>query len=60
MLEGVAGNAMEIVAELDTKGAPLVELNVLRSPNQEEYTRIAFFRDRGYRERFDQGRRTAH
>lgn len=48
VLGKIAGNAMEIVAEIDTKGSPMVELNVLRSPGKEEYTRIAFFRDRGY------------
>ncbi len=31
VLEGVRGNAMELVAEIDPKGAPMVELNVLRS-----------------------------
>ena len=56
VLQGIQGNAMEIVAELDSKGAPLVEMNVLRSPNKEEFTRIAFFRDRGYRERSEKGR----
>lgn len=30
VLEGIRGNAMEIVAELDPRGAPLVEMNVLR------------------------------
>lgn len=48
VLGDIAGNAMEIVAEIDTKGSPMVELNVLRSPEREEFTRIAFFRDRGY------------
>ena len=27
----------------------MVELNVLRSPDREEFTRIAFFKDRGFR-----------
>ena len=27
----------------------MVELNVLRSPGKEEFTRIAFYRERGYR-----------
>lgn len=48
VLEGVGGNAVEIAAEIDTGDAPLVELNVLRSPGKEEYTRIAFYRERGY------------
>jgi beta-fructofuranosidase len=49
VLDGVSGNAMEIVAEIDTQEAPMVEMNVLRSPNREELTRVAFFRGRGYR-----------
>lgn len=48
VLENVHGNAVEIVAEIDPKGAPLVELNVLRAPGKEEYTRIAFYRERGF------------
>jgi len=51
VLENVRGNAMEIAAEIETKGAPMIELNVLRSPKKEEYTRIAFFRDRGHNNR---------
>ncbi len=49
VLDGVQGNAMELAVELDPGAAPLVELNVLRSPNREEYTRIAFFKHRGNR-----------
>ncbi|MHC4283327.1 MAG: GH32 C-terminal domain-containing protein [Planctomycetota bacterium] len=49
VLENIRGNAMEIVAEIDDKRAPMFEMNVLRSPSREEYTRIAFFRGRGYR-----------
>ena len=49
VLEGVSGNAMELIVEIDANNAPMVELNVLRSPNREEYTRIAFFEDRGFR-----------
>jgi len=55
VLEAVQGNAMEIVAEIDPAGAPMVELDVLRSPNREEFTRIAFYKGRGYRRR-DRGR----
>ena len=51
VLRGVRGNTMEIIAEIDPKGAPMIELNVLRSPNREEVTRIMFFKDRGYRHR---------
>ena len=51
VLQKIKGNAMEIVAEIDPTGAPMVEMNVLRSPKKEEFTRIAFFKDRGYRGR---------
>ena len=49
VLENIRGNAMEIIAEIDSGSAPMVEMNVLRSPDKEEFTRIAFFRSRGYR-----------
>ena len=49
VLENIRGNAMEIIAEIDSGSAPMVEMNVLRSPDREEFTRIAFFRGRGYR-----------
>jgi len=51
VLPNIRGNAMEIVAEIDPKKAPMVEMTVLRSPNKEEATRIMFFKDRGYRHR---------
>jgi len=51
VLEDVRGSSMEIAAEIDTAGSPMVELNVLRSPQREEFTRIAFFRERGYHNR---------
>ena len=49
VLDAVQGNAMELALELDPADAPLVELNVLRSPGRQEYTRIAFFKHRGNR-----------
>jgi beta-fructofuranosidase len=51
VLDGVQGNALEIAAEIDPKGAPMVEINVLRSPGKEEFTRIALYKNRGYRGR---------
>jgi len=55
VLKNINGNAMEIIAEIDSKDImtvngmlpSIVEMNVLRSPNKEEYTRITFFRGRG-------------
>ena len=37
VLEGIEGSAMELVLELDPGDAPMVELDVLRSPGKEEY-----------------------
>lgn len=51
VLDKVQGSAMEILAEIETGGASMLEMNVLRSPEKEEFTRIAFFRNRGYRDR---------
>ena len=48
VLDTVAGNALEIVAEIDPRESPMVELDLLRSPGREEFTRVAFFRDRGF------------
>ena len=50
VLDNINGNAMEIIAEIDPKDAQMIEINVLRSPNKEEFTRIAFFKDRGKRQ----------
>jgi beta-fructofuranosidase len=49
VLPGVSGNAIEIAAEFQPSAASVLELNVLRSPNREEVTRIQFYRNRGYR-----------
>lgn len=48
VVENVEGNAMEIIAEIDAASASMIELNVLRSHNKEEFTRIAFYPKRGY------------
>jgi len=56
VLDGVAGKSMEILAEIDHRGAPMIEMNVLRSPNREEVTRIALYDQGGYRRR-GRGRR---
>jgi beta-fructofuranosidase len=51
VLEAIQGNAMELAIEIDPKNAPMIEVDVLRSPNKEEFTRIAFFKNRGFRYR---------
>jgi beta-fructofuranosidase len=48
VLKNISGNAMEIIADIDPKDAPMIEFNVLRSPNKEEYTRISILPYRGY------------
>ncbi len=48
VLAGISGNAMEINLTLDPKEASAVELDVLRSPDKEEYTRVTFYHDGGY------------
>jgi len=48
LLEDINGNAMEMMAEIDPGDAHMIELNVLRSPGKEEYTRIVFLREKGY------------
>ena len=51
VIDSLRGNAMELTAEIDPREVPMVEMNVLRSPGKEEHTRIAFFRNRGFRDR---------
>lgn len=48
VLEKYSGNAMEISAEIDPKDSNLIELDVLRSPNREEYTRIIIYKEKGF------------
>ena len=48
VLETIQGNAMELSVQINPKDAPMVELNILRSPEREEFTRFAFYKDRGF------------
>jgi beta-fructofuranosidase len=43
VLEGIAGNTMELDVELDPQEARWVQLNVLRSPDAQEQTSITFY-----------------
>ncbi len=52
VLPGVHGSALEIDAEIDPETAPVVELNVLRSPGREEFTRISLLANRNLTSRF--------
>ncbi|MDD2598035.1 MAG: glycoside hydrolase family 32 protein [Kiritimatiellae bacterium] len=49
VLSTINGNTMELNLELDSKSAQMLELKVLRSPDNEEFTRIVYQRERGYR-----------
>ena len=49
ILNEVNGNAIEIVAEINPLNSQMFEINVLRSENKEEFTKIAFFKNRGTR-----------
>ena len=57
VLDGVSGNAMELLAEIDPQGSSVIEMNVLRSSGQEEFTRIAFYKNRGFHVQRDGSRR---
>ncbi len=48
VLPDVNGDSLEIALQLEPDRASSFELNVLRSPDSEETTRIIFFRKRGY------------
>jgi beta-fructofuranosidase len=48
VLKKIKGNVMELAMEIEHNGAPMIEVNVLRSPKREEYTRIALYPARGY------------
>ncbi|MEM7369393.1 MAG: glycoside hydrolase family 32 protein [Bacteroidota bacterium] len=50
LLEKIQGNAMEIKTVIEVGKAQHVEVNVLRSPNKEEYTKISFWGNRGIRD----------
>ena len=51
VLDDIRGNAIELQITLDPKHASLFEVDVLRSANREECTRICFFNKRGYKYR---------
>ncbi|WP_460672501.1 glycoside hydrolase family 32 protein [Larkinella ripae] len=51
VLPTVSGNALEMHALIDPKNSPTIELNVLRSPGKEEYTRILFYKNGGFWDR---------
>lgn len=48
VLKGINGKSMEINAVIDPGKSQMIELNVLRSANKEEYTTIQIFPFKGY------------
>ena len=48
ILEQLSGDAVELNFEVDMQTATNLEIDVLRSPGKEEYTRILFYKDGGY------------
>ncbi len=48
VLDGLVAYSSEIAVEIDPLAAQVVEMCVLRSPDRAEFTRIAFYRNRGY------------
>lgn len=51
VLEEIRGKSLEIEMEF-APGTPSIELDVLRSPDRKEFTRIIFFRNGGMPDRF--------
>ncbi len=51
VLDKINGDAMELNLDLDLKNSSTIELNVLRSPDKQEYTRIIFYKGGGYPDR---------
>ena len=49
VLEEIQGDTLEIMAEIETNDSPMVDLTVFRSLDKEEFTRISFYRNRGFR-----------
>jgi len=51
VFDNIKGNAIEMIVEIDPKDAQNIELNVLRSPDRKEYTRITLYNKTGYTKR---------
>jgi hypothetical protein len=49
VLENIRGNAMELIAHINPTNSKMIELEVLRSPKEEEHTRVLFHPLAGYR-----------
>jgi len=47
VLKTISGNTLELIAEIDPKSAQAIEIELLRSPNGEERTRLVIQPERG-------------
>lgn len=56
VLERVHGSSLELRLELDPRGAPTVDLNLFRSPDGQERTRVSLYAGRGFHYRNRGGR----
>jgi len=50
LLENISGNTLEINMEINLNKSTMFELKVLRSENSEEFTKISFYKNRGFRD----------
>ncbi len=48
VLPNIEGNVVELALEIDMQKCKTIEINVLQSPEKEEYTRIVVMREAGY------------
>jgi beta-fructofuranosidase len=48
VFKNIKGNTTEISAEFDMKNSQMIEMNVLRSPKNEEYTRIIVYKEKDF------------
>lgn len=48
VLNNISGNAIEISAEIDIINSQKIEMNVLRSPRKEEFTKIVIYKEKDY------------
>lgn len=47
VLKNIKGNSMEVIAEIDLKKSQVFRMNVLQSPDKDEYTSIVFLKNKG-------------
>jgi len=48
VVKDIRGNAIEINAEIEMLNSQSIEINVLRSPKKQEYTKIVIYKEKGF------------